>query len=122
MPVPVWSVERTVHATKDEVRAMHRGAQPLSLSMLRHLHQLAALPIPDTAALEQLAHELEPLVALINSIHRTPSPAPHVEDVALFPTQPAPEGTRPAPGTEPLARDALLARTPRSHNGYYLSP
>lgn len=101
---------------------MHQGAQPLSIEMLRHLHRLAALPVPDDAALERLAHELEPLVALINSIRRTHAAVPHVADGPLFPTAPAPEGAHPAPGTAPLPRDALLQRTPRARHGFFLAP
>lgn len=100
---------------------MHGRAQPLSPDMLRHLHRLAALPVPDDAALARLAHELEPLVALIRSVRDTASHVPRARDEPLFVTTPAPDTALAAPGTAPLARDALLARTPRHRGGFLLA-
>lgn len=122
MPKPVWSVVRTVQASQDEVRAMHARTQPLSPDTLRHLHRLAALPVPDDAALERLAHELEPLVALIRSVRGAADRVPRARDEPLFVTTPAPDAAAPEPGTAPLARDALLARTPRHRGGFLLAP
>lgn len=103
--------------------AKKKHALPLSCEVLERLHKLAALPVPDAAALEQTRAELEPLVALINSIRSTASRVPHIEEVALLPRRPAAEALEAPPGTEPLDRAELARYAPqRSRSGYYVAP
>ncbi|WFD01278.1 hypothetical protein MYAM1_004040 [Malassezia yamatoensis] len=126
IPEAVWSVDKVIQSSQNDIREMHHGNEPLSHDMLRKLHRLAALPVPSDAHLTQLAKELEPLVCLFHSVRHHTQTVQSRDDAIIDPpavdTKRAESYDKQLPGTQPLPRDVLLKQTKRSLQGYFVAP